>query len=596
MYQNKFKTTIIGLLLLTCASFFLSLKQGTVVSEASGHLVTYFKASASDFAVSSVKLKDAVALVDKGPRQIEQAKQALMECRLQYKKIEFFLSYFFKSSSLIYNQPAKVEVEEPYMEYQEPSGFQVIEALLFEEHPELNQKALEAQAGLISSSAGDLDALSYQFEASDPEILESVRLELVRVMAFSISGYDAPELKSGIREAGQSITAITSILKPFLRSGVFSKKVSVLLEKSEQYLSAHPDFDHFDRMEFLRTCALPLQEQLGNMIRGLKMEMNSQSALNYGSRNLFSKDALSRSAFSGAETNDQKIAALGKRLFFEKALSGNLKRNCASCHQPSKYFTDGIKTSQAFEDGHHLTRNAPTLLYAGAQYAQFWDGRAKRLQEQIKMVIRNPQEMNGDHAVVIGRLNRNKDYPKLTIDGVADAIAAYIYTLEPFNSAFDQYLDGNDLAMNKKQINGFNLFMGKAQCGTCHFVPLFNGLIPPYYKRTEFEILGVPSNDDLKHPKKDTDLGRMDYFPIDYYQFAFKTPTVRNVAMTAPYMHNGVFNDLQKVMEFYNEGGGTGIGLDLPGQTLSAKPLHLSQNEIDDVIEFLKTLTDLPVR
>ncbi|MGY0036154.1 hypothetical protein [Pedobacter sp. NJ-S-72] len=150
-------------------------------------------------------------------KRINDAKKALKNSRMAYKRIEFFMDYFFHSSSLIYNRPAKIEVEEPYMEYQEPSGFQVMEAMLFDTKPLLHQKDLAEQAELLSSSAADLPSLLYSFEANDGQIFESVRLELVKVITLSITGYDAPELKSGIEESYESILAIQKVLSPFLR-------------------------------------------------------------------------------------------------------------------------------------------------------------------------------------------------------------------------------------------------------------------------------------------------------------------------------------------------------------------------------------------
>ena len=134
--------------------------------------------------------------------------------------------------------------------------------------------------------------------------------------------------------------------------------------------------------------------------------------------------------------------------------------------------------------------------------------------------------------------------------------------------------------------------MGKAQCGTCHFAPLFNGLIPPFYNLTEVEVLGTTKTDNLEKPEADTDLGRFNIFPISFYEKAFKTPTVRNVSATGPYMHNGAFKTLEAVVEFYNKGGATGLGLPMSNQTLSAASLNLSKEEINDIVQFLHSLED----
>lgn len=605
MYRNKLKLIIQFLLLITCLSVVLGLKKSTD-STGLNPLVAEVRVNFRLFAQSTNDLQKAVAALNENPESIIQAKIALKNSRLAYKRVAFFLDYFFRSSSLIYNKPAKVEVEEPYMEYQEPAGFQVIEALLFETQPWTHQKELAAQAELLTSSASDLPALLYGFTATDGQILESVCLELIRVITLSITGYDAPELKSGIMEAEQSIQAVRKTLLPLLKgTDPITHSLIRGLDKTVTYLQQHPDFDSFDRMEFLTAYALPLQEQLSGFIRVSKADLNTQSALNYNARHIFSRDAILLDVFPGAVKTNAKVVALGKKLFLENALSGNLKRNCASCHRPDQYFSEPLKTSLAFDEKSNVPRNAPTLLYAGFQYSQFWDGRVKSLQEQIKAVIANPQEMNGEHQVIVERISRSAAYRRdfknsfplfkgnvIPIDAIATALAAYIQSLAPRNSAFDRYLGGDHRAMNTRQLKGFNLFMGKGQCGSCHFAPLFNGLIPPDYKRTEYEILGTPENADFKHPKQDHDRGRYNFFPISYYEAAFKTPTIRNIEKTAPYMHNGVFQDLYQVVDFYNKGGGAGLGMDLPGQTLSAKPLNLTETEMQDIVVFMKSLTD----
>lgn len=605
MYRNKLKLVIQFLLFITCLSVVLGLKKST---DSTGliPLVEEIKVNFKLFAQSTNELQKAVAVLNENPQSITRAKNALKNSRLAYKRVAFFMDYFFQSSSLIYNKPAKVEVEEPYMEYQEPSGFQVIEALLFEAQPLMHQKELVAQAELLTSSSSDLPALLYGFTATDKQLLESVRLELVRVITLSITGYDAPELKSGIMEAEQSVRAVQKALLPLLK-GADPVSLSLLqgLNKTVAYLHQHPDFDSFDRMEFLTVYALPLQEQLSGFIRISKADLNTQSALNYKAKHIFSRDAIPLNVFPGAVKMDAKMVALGKKLFLENALSGNLKRNCGSCHRLDQYFNEPLKTSVAFDGKSNVPRNAPTLLYAGFQYSQFWDGRVKSLQEQIKAVIANPQEMNGEHQVIMERISRSAAYQRdfkgsfpllkgnlIHIDAIATALAAYVQSLAPRNSAFDRYINGDRRAMNARQLKGFNLFMGKGQCGSCHFAPLFNGLIPPYYKLTEYEVLGTPENADFKYPKQDHDRGRYNFFPISYYEAAFKTPTVRNIEKTAPYMHNGAFKDLYQVVDFYNKGGGVGLGLNLPGQTLSAKPLNLTEIEMKNIVTFMKSLTD----
>src|SRR5690606_30564952 len=133
---------------------------------------------------------------------------------------------------------------------------------------------------------------------------------------------------------------------------------------------------------------------------------------------------------------------------------------------------------------------------------------------------------------------------------VANALASYVRSLAKPNSRFDQYMRGDDGALTDEEVDGFNLFMGKAKCATCHFVPLFNGITPPKYTESEAEVIGVPKS--LTDSIVDPDNGWYDVIGTDSYRHAFKTPTVRNVDRTAPYMHNGVYETLEDVMEFYN--------------------------------------------
>ncbi|WP_235324630.1 cytochrome c peroxidase [Pedobacter lusitanus] len=591
--------------MITCLSIVLGLKE-SADKQGLTNLLHEIKYSFMQFEQTTTQLQKSVSLLNEDPQSLNRAKTALKNSRIAYKRIEFFMDYFFHSSSLIYNRPAKTEVEEPYMEYQEPSGFQVIEALLFNENPHLHQKELAAQTELLATSAADLPALLYGFEASDAQMLESIRLELVKIITLSITGYDAPELKSGIEEAAQSLVSVQKVLLPLLKK---KDQSSVLLNQqlsgATAYLYQHPDFDSFDRMVFLKNYALPLQQQLTTFIQISKADLQKKSGLNYQAKHLFSPDAIPQNIFPGARISTPAMVALGQKLFLEKSLSGNLKRSCASCHHPDQYFGEKLKTSIAFDEQSYLTRNAPTLLYTVFQYSQFWDGRVKSLQEQIKAVISNPLEMNGKHEVIVDSISKSKQYRQdflqafpafkvnpVSMETIADALAAYVGSLNPRNSAFDRYMNGDRKAMKSSAVKGFNLFMGKAACGSCHFAPLFNGLIPPYYKLTEYEVLGTPGNADFSKLKKDQDKGRYDFFPISFYQAAFKTPTIRNVEKTAPYMHNGVFTDLYQVVDFYNKGGGAGLGLDLPGQTLSSKPLHLSKAETQNIIDFMKSLTD----
>jgi len=570
--------------------------------------ILYFKEQSKVFAGSAARLQSAIDAIKAGDTNtIVTARLALRDCRVEYKKIEFFLEYFFTSSAMIYNRAPKYEIEEPYMEYQEPIGLQVIEGGLFEKDVAAKKEELLQQADAVNSSAGDLASLLYGFKADDKQLLESIRLELIRVITLGIEGFDAPLLKSGIDESAAALEAMQHVLVPFLQADKApADSVSKYLGSSIHFLQEYGNFDQFNRLAFLTQCALPLQRHLGLLIHALHLEQNTTTVLNYAAGDIFNNDALNMHAFPGAD-NDQSAALvqLGKKLFVEPGLSGNDKVSCATCHNPAKHFTDALPQSLAFDGHSHVQRNAASLLYAGFQYGQFWDGRAKSLEEQVRTVIGNPQEMNGGEATVAALLKKQPEYISLlnaafsqrkdsvmALDEAAAALAAFVRSLNPRNSRFDQYIRGTASALSAKEINGFNLFMGKAQCGTCHFAPLFNGLTPPLYNLSELEVLGTTQTDDLEKPAIDTDQGRFNVFPIGFYKGAFKTPTVRNVSATAPYMHNGAFKTLEAVVEFYNKGGASGLGLSISNQTLAAQPLNLSKEEISDIVSFMQALED----
>jgi cytochrome c peroxidase len=571
------------------------------------YALEYYTENAKVFAQKTKVLEQDIRDLSSDLATLIKAKGTLADCRLQYKKIEFFTAYFFNSETRLINAAPVYEVEEPTLELVEPMGLQQIEALLFQEDYLRQKPELLLQSELLRNTASQLIPLLYQFELTDAQLLESLRIDLIRVIALSISGYDAPELKTGIREAAVALGAMNEVLDPFFsqKKGAAAEELQRILSQTIGYLNRHPDFDSFNRMTFLTHHALPLQTALATAIRIWGLELQTELNLNYQAKNLMAKDAIRFDTAGVPSKTEKSKRLLGEMLFSENALSGGGDRSCATCHQPGAFFNDNRIKSAAINPDSILKRNTPTLLYASAQHSQFWDGRAASMQEQIVGVIFNPLEMNGDINRISRDILKAKDYEKLfseafpevgaqdfTVQEISEALAAYLTTLQPFNSPFDQYIQGNTAAMTDRQINGFNLFMGKAQCGTCHFMPYFNSLLPPQYAVSEVEVLGTPANANLDHPRQDRDRGRYDLYPIHFYDGAFKTPTVRNAAQTAPYMHNGAFETLTQVIEFYNRGGGTGLGLTHPDQTLSGKPLQLTVSEIDDIALFIDSLTD----
>jgi cytochrome c peroxidase len=277
---------------------------------------------------------------------------------------------------------------------------------------------------------------------------------------------------------------------------------------------------------------------------------------------------------------DAKVE-LGKLLFFDPRLSKNNSVSCAFCHVPAAGFADPRQFSLGV-GGKQGGRNAPPVLNAAYSHVQFWDGRASSLEEQALGPIQNPIEMAETLKGVVKKLSKIKGYQArfravfgqdVSPDGIAKAIAAFERTLISTNSPFDKFMAGDKGALSAGAQRGLELFQGKARCVLCH-----NG---PNFTDGKFHNLGVPQVGPLKE-----DLGRYNVTKRDADRGAFKTPSLRSVALTAPYMHTGGFKTLEEVIEFYNKGGEA-----VPGKDAFMSQLNLAEQEKKDLVDFLNSLT-----
>lgn len=273
---------------------------------------------------------------------------------------------------------------------------------------------------------------------------------------------------------------------------------------------------------------------------------------------------------------------LGKKLFFDPRLSGNNWISCATCHNPALGFADGLPRFRGGPASKEGGRHSPTIINCAYNEPLFWDGRAATLEEQALGPVQNPDEMFETLDNVVRKLNRIPDYKKafkevfgtdVTSDGIAKAIAAFERTIIFGNSPFDRYMQGDTNAMSESAIRGMELFNGKAECIICH-----NG---PNFTDNKFHNIGVPADGPIKE-----DLGRYNVTKKDSDKGAFRTPTLRNIAETAPYMHNGFFPTLFEAVQFYNGGGGR-----TENKSPDIHALNLTPQEVKDLIEFLKALT-----
>jgi len=272
--------------------------------------------------------------------------------------------------------------------------------------------------------------------------------------------------------------------------------------------------------------------------------------------------------------------ALGERLFYDPIVSRDGKLSCASCHDPRNAFTDAKPVSVGVF-GRRGTRRVPALINRGYGSAFFWDGRAANLEEQALQPIQNPNELGMTTQEVLQRLTNDREYRRQfqaafqsdpNAENLAQALASFVRSILSGDSPVDRYLNGDTGALSPAARRGFDIFRGKANCTACHLGPNFTD--------EQFHNTGVAWRDG-----KLLDTGRFAVTGKEGDQGAFKTPTLREVARTFPYMHDGSLATLAQVIDFYNRGGNPNPHLDP-----ELHPLKLTPQEKQALLAFLKAL------
>lgn len=551
-----------------------------------------------------IKTNDAFLTLVKTTDNKPELQKAFLDLRMQFKKTEAFSEYFFPTTVRLVNGAPLDEVEDEENAVFEPGGLQVIEELIYSDEA-IEKDELIRQVRKLNVNVKRIKTLWVDISLTDAHVLNALRLEMFRLITLGISGFDNPASGNALAESRQVLQSFSAYLDAY--EGVLPglKSLKSETEQAILFLKNSKDFNSFDRATFIADHINPLCRDLHKQQKAAQIAfVNDRRLLKGDAATLFDPGAFDAEALVSNDrfkSTPERIA-LGQKLFHDGRISGNGKTNCGSCHRPALAYTDGLKTSKGF-DNETINRNAPTIQYAALQQAMFYDLRSPSLEDQAADVIHNKKEMRGSMDQIAKLIGSDADYQTLfkkaypeldTIPPVyiQNALAIFVRSLNPFNSRFDKFMRGDKKALTLDEQKGFNLFMGKAKCGTCHFVPLFNGTVPPDFQRSESEVLGVTATADLKNPKLDNDEGRGAHNNFPQWEHAFKTSTIRNIAKTAPYMHNGAYTTLEQLMDFYNEGGGAGLGLDVPNQTLAADKLELSKPEIALVIKFMESLTD----
>ncbi len=591
---------------------------GAIISLQYMRVATSTNADVKSYYLKQIKtLKTAIESFKTGVDQ-KQSNQDLQKqfsiCRISYKKLAVLTDYFNQYETRLLNSPAINRIESEVVDrIIPPSGFQAIEDILFNDWDDNNYNKIDSLLNDILQILHRLEKepdMEYKFK--DELVWDALRSAVVGITTSGITGLDSPTANYSIPEANASIDGILQILT-FYKSAINEKKpaafteMTSLLINAKEYLLQNKNFNKFDRLAFITSYVNPIYKKLIETRKETGIAITAgRQAVNADATSFFSTDALNINFYSPPEeywVTPERVE-LGKMLFSDPILSGNNTRSCATCHQPAKAFTDGLQKPFALDNKTLLTRNTPTLYNSGYQTTQFYDSRSDILENQLTEVVHNQEEMKGSLKQSVVDLKKsiaysrlfNAAYPAekdpLNTYTIANAIASYVRSLQSLNSRFDEYVRGDETKLTKAEKKGFNLFAGKAKCATCHFIPLFNGVVPPFYANTESEVIGVPKTKSKNPAELDDDLGKYLFIQSDIYKHSFKTPTLRNIELTAPYMHNGVFETLEEVMEFYNNGGGKGLHIAPKYQTLPFDKLNLSRKEIKDIISFMKTLTD----
>lgn len=543
----------------------------------------------------------------------EQLQLSLRNTRNSYKEIEFYIAYHYPEFSKTHLNAAplfRIEAAGTSAYTLPPEGLQVLDELIFSEEISKQKDKIADITDFLYNSYTNfyLSAVKNGLSSGSNKTLP-IRIELIRIYTLGVTGFDTPGSLNISEEASFALAG----MKKYIQTDGYFKNFNTLkaeqkLTESVDFLSQNKDFESFDRITFYKEYLQPLYEELGSW-DGRTDDLKEFSGWNVNSKNLFSSDFLDPYFYTilkPSEDNDD-LRSLGKQIFFDANLSASGNMNCASCHLPENAFTDLKTKSLSNVEGKTVLRNSPSLYNAVFAKRFFYDMRAYYLEQQAEHVIYNDQEYNTSYENIIKKLKNDSGYKKafkkafkdgdITKQNFSKALSSYVASLYSFESDFDRFMR-NEKEISADAKKGFNLFMGKANCATCHFAPHFSGLVPPFFNENESEVLGVTKSPLQISPREiDADMGRINSNVKKesswIYENSFKTMTVRNIALTKPYFHNGAFNTLEEVLGFYNEGGAEGLGLKINNQTLPADKLNLNETEIRQIIAFLHSLTDI---
>lgn len=552
---------------------------------------------------------------------IEAIKNKIHIARIKLKQVDFWLRYLEPIAYKKINGPLPVEWEtEVFEKFEKPykregAGLTLAELYIDEEDANKDSLLHLVQSSLKAVETYKADSITGQLKTHHHFYLCN-RLFLLNLAAIYTTGFECPDTSRIVPELLNMLEKTREIYRSFNNNFTDKKLTSdylSLYENAIAFVRSQPsNYSGFDHFTFIKDFVNPLFSINQRLITQYKVYSKSfvDYALNKKNNSIFNKALYNGQNPKGIFLRVDDSASLaeidhvGKLLFYDPILSGNNLRSCNSCHKSTEYFTDTVSTtSLQFSGKERLPRNSPSLINAKFNHLIMLDGKHISLQDQMKDVMMNPTEMGSNNKTLLKKILSCTEYkqaftrllkltpqePEITLDHIASAVTFYYNKFSNYYAPFDEAMNEYK-PLNEDARQGFNLFMSKAQCATCHFVPNFNGVKPPYVG-SEFEVLGVPA--DKAYKKLSADKGRYELNNAFETMNAIRTGSVRNAEYTKPYMHNGVFTTLNEVIDFYDGGGGVGHGLKVPNQTLSSDSLHLSKNEKGKLIAFIQSLNEV---
>lgn len=585
------------------------------------HYLAGYKARLDGLAKSQQSLVDLIAKSNlEDSNDINSIREEIHRARLRVKGADFWLRYLSPNDYRKINGPLPVEWEtEVFEKFEKPyrregSGLTLAELYLDEPAPQKDSLLHLIQSGIAATASFSADTITRELSTHHHFLLCN-RLYLLNLAAVYTTGFECPDtlrIIPELRAMLQDVRAIYELYNESFPVTPVAARYLSLYDSAIAFANAQPDaYSAFDHFLFIRNFVNPLFALNASLLREYGVVSHSlvDYSLNKSATSIFSKSLYRGQNAKGIFTRVRDSAVLadidriGKLLFFDPILSGNNQRSCASCHKPEAFFADTLgMTAAAFDRKGFLPRNTPSLLNADYNHLLMMDGAHISLQHQAAAVATNAHEMGGDEDALLRKVMSCDEYraaftkllthtpqsPEVSFEHIASALTMYYCKFSSSAAPFDDAMNGGR-ALDPLAREGFNVFMSKAQCGTCHFVPQFNGVKPPYVG-SEFEVLGVPA--DTGYKRLSADSGRYGVNPAVQTLHAFRTGTIRNAAHTAPYMHNGVFRTLREVIDFYDGGGGAGHGLVVENQTLNADKLHLSERDKQALIAFMQSMSE----